>query len=495
MKSMPSSGPTLLTRTEAMAYLSSMTANTGGTSRRTIPSGSLSCIRLPRKADTHISHARTSDILEAKELNGNEDIKGSADFKGKELTFNVGPFGMKTFFVRLKDYGKEVSTVKSVPVELPFNAKAASYNAFHTDANFDGKGNSYAADLLPGTLAYRGVEFTLPDGTVENAVKCSNDTVSLPAGNYNRLYILAASTSRDMKCTFKVDGTDYPAVVPYYGGFVGQWGHTGHTEGFLKSAEVAYVGTHKHSIIKNADLPYEFTYMFCIGLDIPEGAQTLVLPDNPQVAVFAASVASDRNNLAVPASDLLRVSLPEPEAGEALGSMGNLLEGKPVIERTGQVNQSERAEAAIDGDIATKWCDISDAKPKYITVDLQKDTRIKGWSVMHAGLESLDYIAEEYSLQVKADGEADWKTVDTVYENTELETDRLGLYLLHTGKLQPAVFLCFYFCKYCPDAQGGFLQLTVLESAAVQVGFQGRFLCVEAFQVLFKLFQFPLLLV
>ena len=242
-----------------------------------------------------------SDILEAKELNGNEDIKGSADFKGKELTFNVGPFGMKTFFVRLKDYGKEVSTVKSVPVELPFNAKAASYNAFRSDANFDGKGNSYAAELLPGTLAYRGVEFTLPDGTVENAVKCSNDTVSLPAGNYNRLYILAASTSRDMKCTFKVDGTDYPAVVPYYGGFVGQWGHTGHTEGFLKSAEVAYVGTHKHSIIKNADLPYEFTYMFCIGLDIPEGAQTLVLPDNPQVAVFAASVASDRNNLAVPA--------------------------------------------------------------------------------------------------------------------------------------------------------------------------------------------------
>ena len=44
---------------------------------------------------------------------------------------------------------------------------------------------------------------------------------------------------------------------------------------------------------------------------------------------------------------------------------------------------------------------------------------------MHAGLEALDYIAEEYSLQVKADGDADWKTVDTVYENTELETDRL----------------------------------------------------------------------
>ena len=57
---MPSSGPTLLTRTEAMAYLSSMTANTGGTSRRTIPSGSLSCTPLLQKEDTHTSRDRTS---------------------------------------------------------------------------------------------------------------------------------------------------------------------------------------------------------------------------------------------------------------------------------------------------------------------------------------------------------------------------------------------------------------------------------------------------
>ena len=44
---------------------------------------------------------------------------------------------------------------------------------------------------------------------------------------------------------------------------------------------------------------------------------------------------------------------------------------------------------------------------------------------MTAGIESLDYIAKEYSLQVKADGQSEWKTVDTVYDNTDLETDRL----------------------------------------------------------------------
>lgn len=366
-----------------------------------------------------------ADILQAQELNGNEDVKGDAFFDGNSLKFRIGPYGIRTFLVKLKDYGKGLSGVESVPVALPYNTKAASYNAFRTESNFDGKGNSYAAELIPETLTYRGVEFNLADGTVENAVKCKGDTLALPEGEYNRLYVLAASTSRDMKCSFTVDGTEYQAVVPYYGGFVGQWGHKGHTEGFLKPAEIAYVGTHKHSIIKNADLPYEFTYMFCIGLDIPEGARTLVLPDNPQIAVFAVSAAADRNNLALPASDILGTGLPEPEADDAAGTRGNLLAGKPVIERTGQVNASESAEMAIDGDIATKWCDTGSAKPKYITVDLQKDTQIKGWSVMHAGLEALDYIAEEYSLQVKAEGDSEWKTVDTVYENTELETDRL----------------------------------------------------------------------
>ena len=366
-----------------------------------------------------------ADILEAKELNGNEDIKGEASFDGNRLDFKVGPFGMKTFLVKLKPYDGDSDKPVSVPVALPYDTKAASYNAFRAESNFDGKGNSYAAELLPDELYYNGVKFDLLDGTVENAVKCRKDTVALPSGEFNRLYVLAASTLRDTKCTFTVDGVEHQAVVPYYGGFIGQWGHTGHTEGYLKPAEVAYVGTHKHSMLKNADLPYEFTYMFCIGLDIPKGARTLVLPDNPQVAVFAVSAANDLNNTAVPACDLLRVCLPAPETAESAGTGKNLLECKPVIECTGQVNDSECAEFAIDGNIETKWCDVSGAKPKFITVDLGSDTAIKGWTVLHAGLEALDYIAEEYSLQIKAEGDAEWRTVDTVYENTDLETDRL----------------------------------------------------------------------
>lgn len=366
-----------------------------------------------------------ADIVEAKELNGVEDQRGDAAFEGNKLMFRINPFGMKTFRVKLAKPAKTLSPATTAYVDLPFNLKTASYNSFRSDANFDGKGNSYAAELLPDRIGYKGIGFRLGDPAAENGVKCRRDTVALPEGRYNKLYLLAASTMYDNKAVFTVDGRDYEVLVPYYSGFVGQWGHTGHTEGYLKSADVAFVGTHKHDMIRNEDVPYEFTYMFCVGLDIPVGARELVLPDNPRVVVFAATVADDANNAALPGSDLLRVSLPAKGADAGDASRKNLVYGKPVVERSGEVNRSERAECALDEDVATKWCDYSDSKPKFLSVDMEQDKPIRGWYVMHGGLESLDYITKEYSLQVRTTPDQAWKTVDTVYDNTALETDRL----------------------------------------------------------------------
>lgn len=364
-------------------------------------------------------------IVAARELNGVEDETGDAAFEGNKLMFRIKPFGMKTFRVKLARPGKQLAPAATVCVDLPYNIKTASYNAFRSDANFDGKGNSYAAELMPERIEYRGIGFRIGDPAAENGVKCRRDTVALPQGNYNKLYLLAASTMYDNEAVFTVDGRDHRVLVPYYSGFIGQWGHTGHTEGYLKAADVAFAGTHKHDMIRNEDVPYEFTYMFCIGLDIPAGARQLVLPDNPRVVVFAATLADDANNAAVPACDLLRAALPAKGADAAEAARRNLVYGKPVVERSGEVNHSERAECAMDEEVTTKWCDYSDAKPKFFGVDMQRENLIKGWYVMHAALESLDYIAKEYSLQVRNSPDGEWTTVDTVYDNTAFETDRL----------------------------------------------------------------------
>ena len=365
------------------------------------------------------------EIVEAEELNGNEAPLGGASFSGRELRFTATPFSMKTFRVKLAAPAQAVAPAACRPVALPYNLKTASYNPYRSDANFDGKGNSYAAELFPSKIESRGIGFEFGSPEAENGVKCRRDTIALPSGDYDKLYLVVASTRHDNRAVFTVDGEEHEVLVPYYGGFIGQWGHTGHTEGYLKRADVLFCGTHKHDMIANRDVPYEFTYLFCTGIDIPKGARELILPDDPRIVVFAATVASDPNNAVTPACDLLRVSLPEKGADEGEQANRNLAFDRLVVARSGEVSSEERAECALDDNAETKWCDVSGARPKYITVDLGKVQPIRGWYVMHAGLESLDYITKEYSLEVCTTPDGDWQRVDTVRDNTSLETDRL----------------------------------------------------------------------
>lgn len=364
-----------------------------------------------------------SEIIEAQELNGNEEYLSGASWIGNTLDFEIGPYGMKTYLVRLKKPHAPEASV-SVPIDLHYNMKTASYNAFKVEGNFDGRGNAYAAELLPESLTFKGVEFKLADPTGANGMKCRQDTIALPKGSYDRLYLLASAVHHDTRCSFTVGSKQQEVVVPYYGGFVGQWGHTGHTEELFKAADVAYVGTHKHNMAHNKDLPYDYTYMFCIPLDVPADAEYFILPANQQIVVFAATAVKDFNNVAVPVSDLFRIGQnPSSEGNEEEGYV-NLCVGRPVVGRSGQVNRHEVAEFAVDDDMTTKWCDVSITMPKYMEVDLQRERNIKGWSVLHAGVESLNYITKEYSLQVRNSLNEDWKTVDTVYDNIELQTER-----------------------------------------------------------------------
>jgi len=377
------------------------------------------------KGTQSVNFTFAADIVSADEINGVEDVIAKAAYTDKTLTFDIKPYSMKSFKVKLAKPAATPAATRSVQLELPYNMKTSSYNSFRQDANFDGKGNSYASELLPEEINFKGINFKLSGGDVPNGVKCRKEVIDLPQGKFNRIYLLAASTQKDNMATFTVDGVQHKALVPSYTGFIGQWGHTDHTEGFLKPADIAYVGTHKHSMIYNRDIPYEFTYMFCVALDIPANAKKLELPDNSRIVVFAATMAYDENNVVTPATDLLKVDLPVKEADNETLSNKNLLYNKPVIERSGEVNRRERAEEALDDNIMTKWCDISSNKPKYIAVDMEQVEEIRGWHVFHAGLEALDYITKEYSLQVKLNESDEWKTVDTVTDNTALETDRL----------------------------------------------------------------------
>lgn len=370
----------------------------------------------------HVNLSFAGNVMGAEEVNGVEQFKNAVPFQGNKLSFDIQPFGIRSFKVKLEK--KAAQKMEQTPLALPYNLMSASYNGLRRTVNFDGKGYAFAAELLPESLDYKGIHFKFPVPDTLNVVKCRGQEIALPQGHFNKIHLLVASTGADQYASFFIDDVEKKVVVPSYTGFFGQWGHTDHTEGYVKPADVAFVGTHRHEMSKNKDLPYEFTYMYSVTLDLPEKAQTLMLPENTQIIVFAATVARDEVNVLEPATDLLGVHLPYSEVNASATNRRNLTVQKPVIERSGEYHQGERAELAVDDDITTKWCDVGESREKYIAVDMGKEYEIKGWRVVHAGMESLDYITKEYALQVKMNENEEWQTVDHVTDNTALETDR-----------------------------------------------------------------------
>lgn len=384
------------------------------------------------------------EIAEASELNGVEDVIGKARIEGNKLIIDATPFAMKTFSVKLKAAPVKLSAPVSQPLDLAYTVKTATYNAYRTDANIDGKGNSFAAELLPETLTTGGIQFALGDPAAPNAIKSKGDTLILPANNtYNTLYILAASIAGDQSATVYVDNTPVEIFVPNYTGFIGQWGHTGHTEGFLKPAEIAYVGTHKHTRMGNKDVPYEFTYMFKYAIQLPKNAKQVYLPDNSKVLVFAASLGNNDNDLTKAASELLTTALtPEQQALSAVVKK-NLLKGAKVLATSIQEQPAPPAgapaggrgfggmvkpEFAIDGDLDTRWADMGTTETKFIEIDLEKAQTVKGWIVYHGGAGGFgrqSMTTRNYNLEVKSQPGDSWKTVDTVTDNAASETDRV----------------------------------------------------------------------
>jgi alpha-mannosidase len=60
---------------------------------------------------------------------------------------------------------------------------------------------------------------------------------------------------------------------------------------FVKTDEIAWVGTHRHA--PDGNQIYIPSYVFLYGFDVPAGATTLQLPANPRLRIFAVSAVKE----------------------------------------------------------------------------------------------------------------------------------------------------------------------------------------------------------
>ena len=316
----------------------------------------LRMVELDGRPAQNVEVSFAGPVVEAREINGQEQPVGPATVNDGALVTSFTPFQPRSFALRLGSAPEKLQDVESQPVSLSYDLAVASDDDTKTDGGgFDGKGNALPAEMLPARMQHNGVQFQLgPAKTgVPNAVSAKGQSIDLPSGHYNRIYILAASTDGDQRARFQVGEKSFDLNIQNWGGFVGQWDtriwknepqrdwafsanhaawpkpadwpkqwsprypedYAGLEAGYVKPADIAWYASHHHTA-SGLNEPYQYSYLFAYGIDIPRNARALRLPDNPKVRVLAISVV-DENPVVKPVQplfDTLKRTEPQPYA-------------------------------------------------------------------------------------------------------------------------------------------------------------------------------------
>ena len=230
-----------------------------------------------------------ADIVSAEETNGIEERIGAATASGKNLHVQIGRFEPKTYRVRLASSPVQVQAPRYETVELPFNKVAISTNSFSAFGHMDADWKSYAAEMIPEEILYKGIRFRTGEPDYNNALACEGQAIGLPEGTKG-VYLLAASAGEDTEAVFNA-GQDVTASIPNWTGFFGG-GNWAPYKAFLKNGDVAYIGSHRHDA-QVRDEYYEQTYMFLVYVPVEGSTSKLTLPDNKDVTLFAATAVLD----------------------------------------------------------------------------------------------------------------------------------------------------------------------------------------------------------
>ena len=301
-----------------------------------------------------------SPITSATETNGQEENKGSANLSHGVLETSFTPYQPRTFALHLGAAPATMLPPPSEPVILHYDTAVASNNDTKTIGGFDKDHNALPAEAVPANLEFDGITFHLGSAATgkPDAVTAKGQTITLPAGSFNRLYILAASDNGDQKATFKIGAKPISLTIQNWTGFIGQWDtrqwkpapktamedgkevtlrsdwavsanhqkwdldsrgsdvdtpdigdYLGLKPGFIKRDTLAWYISHYHTA-NGLQQPYAYSYLFGYTVDLPANTHTVILPSNPNIRILAMTVAITTPDVApaAPLYDTLKAS-------------------------------------------------------------------------------------------------------------------------------------------------------------------------------------------
>jgi alpha-mannosidase len=267
-------------------------------------------VELEGKPQRDVRISFNAAITSAREVNGQEQPVASAPVVDGALVISFSAYQPRTLAVKLAATQRKVASVRSSPVALHYDLATASNDGTRSVGGFDGKGNALPAEMLPEEITFNDVQFRLAAAKADspNAVAAKGQTIELPAGGYNRVYVLAASSGGDQKAAFEAGNKKVELNIQNWGGFIGQWEDrqwtskdtsqddygemTGIKPGYIKRADLAWYCSHHHNA-GGENVPYAYSYLFAYSIELPAGAKTLKLPDNDKIRIMAISVAEE----------------------------------------------------------------------------------------------------------------------------------------------------------------------------------------------------------
>ncbi len=307
-------------------------------------------VELDGKAADKVKVKFAGPLEAAREVNGQELPLGSASVVEGALETSFKPYQPRTFALKLGTPTVHQAAIASEPVTLNYDLAVASNDDTKSVGGFDQQGNAIPAEQVPSELKIDGVRFNLASAATgtPNAVTAKGQSIQLPEGKFNKVYVLAASGSGDQRATFKVGAIPVGVTVEDWGGFIGQWdtrlwkprpetvteggGRSGTPEhqvplrkdfaisashetwdlknsgspdwspkypedylglrpGYVKPATLAWYASHHHTA-QGLNEPYQYSYLFVYALDLPADAKSITLPENAAIRILGISVAA-----------------------------------------------------------------------------------------------------------------------------------------------------------------------------------------------------------
>ncbi|MDQ2798030.1 MAG: glycosyl hydrolase-related protein [Armatimonadota bacterium] len=308
-----------------------------------------------RLQETHGRPARrvavsfAAPVISIREINAAEEPIGPYQAQGGKLMFDLTAYQPRSFAVKLAAAPGKIAPVHSTPVALPFDLNGISHHPSLTDGAFQDNGQAYPAELWPKNLTSDGIAFRLGSSApgAKNMLTCRGQSIALPVGSHNRLYLLAASVGGDQTGPFAIHSSagksTHTLRVQDWVQHIGQWdsrlAHPSAGDGggqivseikggkvvgldrlrpaYVKRDPIAWVGSHRHG--PDGDQAYLFCYLFQYRLDLPTGATSITLPNNPSIRVMAMTAAQNALGDTRPAGvmyepELTDATLPKPIA-------------------------------------------------------------------------------------------------------------------------------------------------------------------------------------